>query len=90
MLSIIVLERCLNQWYEHSGKDHCEICLTKYARTNRVLKPVREWSRPKIGRSVSLSQVFSSSLIFKCLDFLQTLGHYLRVNFNLRGLLFYR
>ncbi|KAI6189446.1 Zinc finger domain containing protein [Aphelenchoides bicaudatus] len=44
-------EKCLNQWYEHSGKDHCEICLTKYARTERILKPVSEWTRPKIDRS---------------------------------------
>lgn len=41
-------ERCLAQWYAHSGNTRCEICLTEYARTSRVLKPVGQWSRPKI------------------------------------------
>ncbi|KAI6209616.1 hypothetical protein M3Y96_00239700 [Aphelenchoides besseyi] len=41
-------ERCLAQWYAHSGKTHCEICLAEYARKSRVLKPIRQWSRPKI------------------------------------------
>ncbi|KAI6217581.1 hypothetical protein M3Y99_01759500 [Aphelenchoides fujianensis] len=41
-------ERCLAQWYAHSGNTRCEICLAEYARTARVLKPLGQWARPQV------------------------------------------
>ncbi|CAD5228266.1 unnamed protein product [Bursaphelenchus okinawaensis] len=52
-------ENCLNQWWSASGKDMCEICLTKYARTGRVLKPITQWSRP----------VFTITIFYEALAF---------------------